>query len=175
MIKQYQISVDLFPENRQSSKGAILSQCGKYRYRLWRIWQNDKPKVLFVMHNPSTADANDDAPTIRRCIAFAKSWGYGGIFVGNLSPYRATDPSELNAVPYNELLDFDQNIKHMFSMLHECKLYVLAHGVPNKQLISLADQRMGFIHQQFHYLKMTKDRYPCHPLFLPKDLTPIAF
>lgn len=76
-------------------KGAIISGCGKYRYSLWRTWDKKLPKVMFIMLNPSTADAYEDDPTIRRCINFAKSWGYGGIVVGNLFAYRATNPKKL--------------------------------------------------------------------------------
>ena len=64
--------------------GAIISDCGKYRYQLWRKWDPSLPVVLFIMLNPSQADASEDDPTIRRCINYAKSWGYGGIYVGNL-------------------------------------------------------------------------------------------
>lgn len=51
------------------------------------------------MLNPSTADAEIDDPTITRCIGFAKSWGFGGLMVGNLWAYRATDPKELKKIP----------------------------------------------------------------------------
>ena len=69
-------------------RNAELSACGKYRYRLSRIWDDKKPLVLFIMLNPSTADAEQDDPTIRRCIAFAKNWGYGGFMAGNLFAFR---------------------------------------------------------------------------------------
>lgn len=74
--------------------GADLSPCGRYRYRLWRRW-SDAPHALWVMLNPSTADATKDDPTIRRCVSFARAWGCGGIVVVNLYAWRATNPEEL--------------------------------------------------------------------------------
>lgn len=73
-------------------KGGVLSEYQSYRYRLWRIWDQVKPKVMFIMLTPSTADADTDDPTIRRCIGFAKSSGFGGLYVGNLFAYRSTQP-----------------------------------------------------------------------------------
>ena len=68
---------------------ATFSSCKKYRYSLFRIWDEDKPLVLFIGLNPSTADEKEDDPTIRRCINFAKQWGYGGLIMGNLFAFRA--------------------------------------------------------------------------------------
>lgn len=77
---------------------ATLSDCGKYRYELTRVWA-EGPLLEWVMLNPSTADANVDDPTIRRCIGFAKAWGFNGIRVTNLFAYRATEPDALFEVP----------------------------------------------------------------------------
>ena len=74
---------------------AVISECGKYRYSLTRIWDESKPKVMFIMLNSSTANANNDDPTIRRCINFAKAWGFGDLYVCNIFAYRATNPQEL--------------------------------------------------------------------------------
>lgn len=74
---------------------ALLSKDKKYRYSLKRIWDNDKPIVLFIMLNPSLADNYQDDPTIRRLIKFAKLYGYGGFYVGNLFSYITPYPSEL--------------------------------------------------------------------------------
>lgn len=74
--------------------GANLSECRRYRFSLWRIWDEALPYALFIGLNPSTADETANDPTITRCINFAKDWGYGGIYMANLFAYRATDPSE---------------------------------------------------------------------------------
>lgn len=65
---------------------------GAYRYRLWRCWQPTLGSVLWIMLNPSTATEAEDDPTIRRCVSFADTWGFGGIDVVNLFAYRATSP-----------------------------------------------------------------------------------
>jgi hypothetical protein len=79
-------------------RGAELSSCGRYRYVLWRRWDKTKPRLVFIMLNPSTADAETDDATVRVCIGRAQRMGFGGIRVINLFGYRATDPRELEAV-----------------------------------------------------------------------------
>lgn len=78
---------------------AVISDCGRYRYTLEREWMTGQGRCLFLMLNPSTADARDDDPTIRRCIGFAQRWGHRTLAVGNLFAYRATDPAALSTVP----------------------------------------------------------------------------
>ena len=78
-------------------KDAVISACGSYRYQLTRVWET-KAVLPFVMLNPSTADAELDDPTIRRCIGFARREGAGGIMVVNLYGLRATNPAELRKV-----------------------------------------------------------------------------
>ena len=76
---------------------AQFSACRKYRYALWRNWDGSKPYAMIIGLNPSTADENENDPTITRCINFAKSWGYGSVCVTNLFAYCATVPSDLKA------------------------------------------------------------------------------
>jgi len=144
-------------------KGAIISECGKYRYQLWRIWNETKPLIMFVMHNPSTADADSDDPTIRRLIGFAQHWGYGGFYVGNQFPYRATNPKDLKGLSVSELCPLD-NIKHINEMSDKCHLHVLAYG-------NLFDQKWKpeTFDSRWHHLGLTKAGNPKHPLYLPKD------
>lgn len=78
-----------------TSTGAVID--GAYRYTLWRTWASDPVLCGWVMLNPSTADADADDPTIRRCVGYAKAWGFGGIVVRNLFALRATNPADLLA------------------------------------------------------------------------------
>lgn len=77
-------------------KGAHLSTCGLYRYQLSRLWGLEHA-LPFVMLNPSTADADIDDPTIRRCVGFARREGAGGIIVSNVYAFRATSPADMKA------------------------------------------------------------------------------
>ncbi|MEM1113083.1 MAG: DUF1643 domain-containing protein [Pseudomonadota bacterium] len=74
---------------------ARLSRCRRYRYALWRTWDADLPRVLFIGLNPSTADEKTDDPTLRRCMDFARRWGYGGVCTANLFAFRATEPADM--------------------------------------------------------------------------------
>jgi hypothetical protein len=81
---------DLFLE-----RDAVLSDCKRYRYLLRRTWHHERARCLYVMLNPSTADAEVDDATIRSCVRLAKDAGYGSFEVVNLFALRATDPAEL--------------------------------------------------------------------------------
>lgn len=156
-------------------KSAIISDDKKYRYSLSRIWDETKSKVLFIMLNPSTADDLDDDNTIRRCIAFAKDWGFGGILVSNLFAYRSTKPNILlkcvdpigndNAIYINEL-----------SL--ECEITICAWGngkIVNK-LLKKFDYYKPLINiKNLHYLELCNDGTPKHPLYLKKELKPIKY
>jgi len=76
-------------------KSAVFSTCNQYRYSLSRVWDIKRKPALFIGLNPSTADETEDDPTIRRLIKFAKLYGYGGFYVGNLFSYITPYPSEL--------------------------------------------------------------------------------
>lgn len=74
---------------------AIISDCGLYRYELKRSGLLGIGSVLFVMSNPSDADAEDDDPTVRKCRGFTERWGRRGFTVVNKFAFRATDAREL--------------------------------------------------------------------------------
>ena len=75
-------------------RAADISSDGLYRWTLRRRW-GDGDDVVWVMLNPSTADANKDDPTLRRIIQFSDGWGYGGLLVVNLLPFRSSNPAEV--------------------------------------------------------------------------------
>jgi len=102
------------------SSGAVMSACRKYRYRLWRIWDDSKPKVLWIMLNPSMADENENDATIKKIIRFSKSWGYGGIYVGNMFSFRATDPKQLKKLKYLEAVGVN-NLLNIQEMAQLCE------------------------------------------------------
>lgn len=79
--------------------GAEISECGKFRYALWRHWdwQGHANCVMFIGLNPSTADSVKNDTTISKCIGFAKRWGYGGMYMLNLYAFRATNPKDMIA------------------------------------------------------------------------------
>jgi hypothetical protein len=154
-------------------RDATLSERREYRYKLSRIWNSSQPLVLFVMLNPSTADGMIDDPTIRRCIGFAKSWGYGGLYVGNLFAWRATDPKEL--LTASEPFGAD-NQKHLDEMMEKCDLIVAAWGnSPIVKKLMKGRSYDPFKGRSVHYLDLSADGTPKHPLYLKKDLQPQLF
>ena len=68
----------------------------RFRYWLHRDLARDgQAGLVFVMLNPSTADAVNDDATVRRCMAFGRRWGYRELTVVNLFALRATKPEVL--------------------------------------------------------------------------------
>lgn len=77
-----------------ATRGAIISDCGTFRTRLWRN-SHVFGRMTFIMLNPSTADGEQDDPTIRRCLAFTKREGLGCTVVVNLFTHRSSTPRSL--------------------------------------------------------------------------------
>ena len=151
-------------------KSAIISDCGLYRYELRRIWQPKIGLVCWVMLNPSTADANSDDPTIRRCMGYTARWGYGGIIVVNEFGLRAKDPRELYKSDDPIGPENDEYIKKASA---EAVLTIVAWG--NRGNYLGRDKIVLPMLTDPHYLALTKNGSPWHPLYLKKDLKPQVF
>lgn len=147
-----------------------LSPCQLYRYALWRIWDETTPWVMFVGLNPSTADELQNDPTARRCIGFAQRWGYGGVCITNLFAYRATDPRQLLLVADPVGAETDRWLTYIS---HDAGLVVAAWG--NHGHLMGRDRTVFPLLKQPHYLALTKQGQPAHPLYLRKTLNPIMF
>lgn len=152
--------------------GAEISPCGLYRYRLWRAWGSG-PRMLWIMLNPSTADAEADDPTIRRCRAFAQREGFEGLEVVNLYAWRASDPAELSrAIARGEDPVGPENARSIEAALERCTpgLVVAAWGAKRPKgsqawrLPVLEALRRG---QQLQCLGTTIRGEPRHPLYVP--------
>lgn len=87
--------------------GCVLSADKRFRYKLWRWWDPTLPTCVFCLLNPSTADHQVDDPTVKRCVGFARRWGFGRVEVVNLFAWRATRPDDLPGVadPVGEIND----------------------------------------------------------------------
>ncbi len=152
--------------------GAVFDSTGTYRYWLWREWNANAPRLSFVMLNPSTADADRNDPTIRRCIQFAHAWGYGAVDVVNLFAYRATQPQILRQV--SEPIGHE-NDRHLRSVCDQAEVIVLAwgnwgslHGRDRAVLQLLSNRAV-------HCLGVTRSGQPRHPLYLRGDTRPTIF
>ena len=147
--------------------GARFSECGRYRYRLWRRWSHDPGMALFVMLNPSTADGAQDDPTIRRCVAFAQRWGCGALSVVNLFAFRSTDPAGLLTATDPVGPDNDEAIRQAAA---DASLVVMAWGA-HAMAAERGRQVLPMLRAP-HYLKLNRDGSPAHPLYLRSDLQP---
>jgi hypothetical protein len=145
-------------------KTAILSSDNIYRYELSRIWDDEKPKILFIMLNPSTADEFVEDPTIRRIVNYAKDWGYGGVYVGNLYAFRSTDPKGLNSA---EDPVGPENITHIQTLIGLVDKVVYAWGNERKE-----PEWLKKIVTNPYCIDISKKGIPKHPLYLKKCLKP---
>lgn len=149
--------------------GAIISPCGLYRTRLWRIWDATLLRVLWIMLNPSTADADANDNTIDTIIAFTKLWGYGGIEVCNAYAYRTKSPALLKAAHYPNDPGNGAVLREM--MTDKKTGLVMAawgnHIQPRRALDIRVDAQILDI-PLFH-LGLNKNGSPKHPLYVRRD------
>lgn len=155
-------------------KGAIFSECGYYRYALWRRWDETKRTVLFVMLNPSIADAKIDDNTIRKCKHYANSWGFGSLLVGNLFAWRATKPAKLKAdgAACEDIVG-PCNDRALEVMVKRSAKVIAAWGNDGSLKERSKKVRSKLMDQAallLHALEINKTGEPRHPLYVRRDL-----
>ncbi|QCE32441.1 DUF1643 domain-containing protein [Acetobacteraceae bacterium] len=163
--------------NKDITSTAIYSGEGNcYRYTLTRIWDTEKPRILWIMMNPSVATETEDDRTVAKCQRLSRKWGYGSMNVGNSFAYRATDQKRLLEVsdPVGP-----ENLQYLICMAKESDKVILAYGTPQaKQLqaqgtkIAQALAKEGIA---LYALKISTKNRPYHPLYLSEDSKPIPF
>jgi hypothetical protein len=172
--KQYTIKGDMKKASKISvpmMKDALITEDTVYRYWLSRIWNEDKPRIIFIMLNPSTADHMIDDPTIKRVIQFSMDWGYGGVYVVNLYAYRSTKPKGLETTsdPVGP-----ENRKHILTLIQNKELkvdrVVYAWGNGEKE----PDWLREIVKEPF-CIALSKKGIPRHPLYLKGDLQPTIY
>lgn len=148
---------------------AHLSDCRQYRWHLWRVWNPERGFVVFIGLNPSTADETADDATIRKCVAYARRWGYGGLCMLNLYAWRDRHPSglALAADPVGALND-----RVLQFLTAGADLTVCAWGA-DKAVSGRGEAVRELLGGRgLHALKITSGGHPGHPLYLPGDLEP---
>lgn len=154
---------------------AVFSACGRYRYALRRDLGVLAPRagsVLWIMLNPSTADAEQDDPTIRRVRRFTLDWGFGSLAVANLYAIRSTDPRPLHLLG-DEVRVGVETDAWMARLAAEASTIVAAwgaHGCPVR-----ARAVAALVDRPLFCLGTTRDGHPRHPLYVPAATTPVRY
>jgi hypothetical protein len=155
-------------------KSARISQCGAFRYWLGRRW-GDLDGLTFVMLNPSTADALQDDPTIRRCIGFARREGFDAVNVYNLNAYRATRPAALATCADPVGPDNDAYLSLVLTEQRRRGHPVVAawgaHARPER-VAAVLDLVPGV---DWRCLGLTQHGHPRHPLYVRGDQPLVTF
>ena len=147
--------------------GAYFSDSDRrFRYALWRIWQPSGDKLLFIGLNPSTANGTKDDPTIRRLIGFAKSWGFGGLFAGNLFSLVTPNPDVLWFSSSKE----EPNGPNDMAIKRMCELsrkVMVGWGNEGQNAGVRPKEVLALIRQPVFCITATKAGEPIHPLYQP--------
>lgn len=143
-----------------------MDQGRTYRYLLGRSWAGlttPPARVCWIMLNPSTADASQDDPTIRRVRGFTSLWGFNGFTVVNLYALRSTDPAALRSHPDPVGPDNDAMLMRA---VNAATFVVLAWGANAEQeRAKCVMTRLRERNNVFH-LGLTKSGQPRHPLYV---------
>jgi hypothetical protein len=168
--KQIKKHFDCYNMNLLANNGAEFSECRKYRYALWRIWDSDKPLIMFVGLNPSTANEHKDDATIRRVKKFAHLWGYGGVYMMNCFPYVSTNP--------DHLYDFGNTAMNDHWLNKAAKVadeIIFAWGTfPIVKKLG-RDKELTQMFPNAKALVINIDGSPRHPLYVPNSIKPVKW
>lgn len=143
--------------------GAVFDYSRSYRFLLWRFW-DDRPRMLLIGLNPSTANEISEDPTIRRGMGFAHRWGYGGMYWCNVLPYCSTDPKRLtSAVAVHKANIPAIQMAHGLSVLTVC---CWGDGIELAENGREIAEHVKELVQPAMCFGLTQKGNPTHPLYL---------
>lgn len=151
---------------------AVFDASGRYRYLLTRTTGPARPRLAFVLLNPSTADARRNDPTIRRCIGYAQRWGFGRLEIVNIFAYRTTYPRELLAHHEPVGRGNDAWIRRVARRADRVVVAWGAHGSALGRSARVARLLDGI---EAWCLGTTRAGEPRHPLYLRADQRLVRF
>ena len=147
----------------------------RYRYSLKRSnrpWSQleGSRTIAFIGVNPSTADAENDDPTIRKCWGFTERWGYDGFIMLNLFAFRATDPGTLKRITCDPV--GPRNNEFLAQFARRCDKTILMYG-NNGTLYGRDLEVLSLLRtpetRPLYCLKQNRTGTPAHVLYLPND------
>ena len=157
-----------------TESGATFSPCRRWRYLLWRRWDEAKPAANFLMLNPSTSDELQLDPTCARARDYAERWGYGALVVTNIFAFRNTDPNRMKAVadpvgPGNDAA--------IVRAARAAGIVVCAWGNHGGFLGRSTKilKKLNANAIPLHALRVNAGGEPAHPLYLPGNLRPMPW
>lgn len=162
------------------TRDAYISDCRNYRWWLTRMWDPALPTLAFIMLNPSTASAETDDPTIRRCMEFARRDGYGGICVFNLYAFRATNPKDLKAAAMDDLAELVLTEQWLaYAATHFTRIVCawgnISKGTKRERVSRIMTMLRERESTQLLCLGHTTSGEPRHPLYVRKDQSFLPF
>ena len=177
------MTIELFPTEHGRATGAIFSDCRRYRYLLWRVWDFDKPHATFCLMNGSTADETADDATVTRCQVRADKWrelGFldvGGVKVVNAFAWRETDSRKLPQLVKSGVdIMGPENDRHIIEACRDAAIVVCGWGNPGHNLLGRGRQLLACMRANGirpHALKVNASGAPQHPLYIGYDVLPV--
>lgn len=162
---------------RSVSGAATFDSTRRYRYLLTRLWDEARPRVAWIMLNPSSANADRDDPTIRRVVGLSRDWGFGGIDVVNLFALQTHRPERLREEPDPVGPRNDETI---IAAVADCSDVIAAwgdHGVvvnPATGVARCEEVRRLVGVTPLRCLGTTAKGQPRHPLYSKAGTVPVS-
>lgn len=176
---------------RSETGGAVFDPSNRHRYMLWRNLADTEcdtaHTICFIMLNPNRADELSNDPTIKRCIGFARGWGFLKIIVVNLFSIKAQTPALLRQMKVP--LVGPSNDAFVLSAIEQSSMVVAAWGNHgsiggrDEELLEFVETALSSNsafksnshHKGLYCLGLTKLHQPKHPLYLRASIEPVRF